>query len=424
MDFFKITRELLAEVNKFIHDVLLFYLDGNKYFEKIIHENFIANAYRLIIYIAFFIIIQTYFLSENPTFDYSLIANARLLLFQLPIMSLGYLIAMLFSNFGNKIKVCLNYVVFQQTITGSIPLLMLSAFIHTESYFFYFLYEVSIIVFIFFLVGKFVLLFFQSRLKQVLSGLTIVATGIVLVFMVSYFDINIHIPKHILMAFEDPIASEFYTLECFNETNNANAIVNSAHSKYKQIEEPVNSILSYIKSEPSISSEAEFFLATNRIQQLLYMWKLDKEKENSKVGKNIDKLEKKLNQSMFNKNRYFLHKNIETYTQYNDFLDDYDKTLTIISSLDYENLSITKRKSLEAPTSDATKVMQLVRKIVINEHQIDIHELKIKMNNDFSKMLDSHIEVTNATFSYLDFLKKIEKYLPVHYYKILPYPNN
>lgn len=418
MDFFKKVHEFINEIHKYIQDIMLFFQDGHKYFERIRNEDFITNTHRLVLYMAFFVVVQTYLLSEKPTFDFTLVTGARYLLLQLPVLSLGYLFTMSFSNSNNKIKLCLNYVIFQQMITKTIPTLFLAAFIHTESYFFYFFHVALLVVFIFFIIGRFVLLFFQSKIKRVLSGVTVLITIIGTGYAMSY--LNINLPNHLIAPFEDPIASEFHILECFEETENANQIVNSTETKRVQITDLVKSINSYLKSEVSIDSETDLFLATKRAKQLLYLWKLEKEKEYQTISRNISALEKKIDKTRYNNSKGILNKVLKTHIQYKDFLDDYEKTLTVLANLDHSDLSETKRKSLEPPTSTVATAMQNVRKIVMNQYQIDLLELNIKMNNNVNKMVKEHVEVANKTISFLKFIRQIETYLPVYYYKDSP----
>ena len=72
------------------------------------------------------------------------------------------------------------------------------------------------------------------------------------------------------------------------------------------------------------------YISTKKAKQIKYIWNLDKEKEYAKIDHNISILKQKLSTTRYNKNRDILTKNVETYNQYKDFLDEYNKTLTEI----------------------------------------------------------------------------------------------
>jgi len=414
MDIFKKIYGLITEIDRFIPDILLFFQDGKEYFVKIAKEDFLTNTYRLILYIVFSLVLQTFFIPETPKFDYSLITDARTILFQLPILSFSYLIALfLFSNYCNKVKLCLNYVVFQQMITQSIVVLSFSAFIHSESYFFYFLYAICLLGFIIFVFGKFIFLFFDGWFKKLLGIVALCGSVIVFAFVVSFSDF--HTPKGVYLAFEDPIASEFYNLECFDEIKNTSETVNIAQERRKELGNIADVMNKYMTSEPSVDSEATMFISAKKAKQIKYIWNLDKEKEYAKIDHNISILKQKLSTAKFNKNRDILTKNVETYNQYKDFLDEYNNTLTILASLDYENLSAVKHEGFANYSTNVTETMGLVKKIMMTQGQIDILKLKLKMDNVFTKMVNNHIENTNKILAYVKFTNKIMKYFPLYY---------
>ena len=414
MDIFKKIYGLITEIDRFIPDILLFFQDGKEYFVKIAKEDFLTNTYRLILYIVFSLLLQTFFITETPKFDYSLIKAARTILFQLPILSFSYLIAMfLFSNSGNKVKLCLNYVVFQQMITSSIVVFIFAAFIHSESYFFYFMYAICLLGFTIFVFGKFIFLFFDGWLKKLLGTVALCGSVIVFAFVVSYSDF--HTPKGVYLAFEDPIASEFYNLECFDEIENTAATVNLAQERREELIKLADVMNKYMTSEPSADSEATMFISTKKAKQIKYIWNLDKEKEYAKIEHNISILKQKLSTTRYNKNRDILTKNIETYNQYKDFLDEYNKTLAILASLDYENLSVVKQESFANSSTNVAETMGLVKKILMTQGQIDILKLNLKMDNVFTKMVNNHIENTNKILAYVKFTNNIKKYFPLYY---------
>ena len=126
-------------------------------------------------------------------------------------------------------------------------------------------------------------------------------------------------------------------------------------------------------------------------------------------------MKQKLSTTRYNKNRDILTKNIETYNQYKDFLDEYNKTLTILASLDYENLSVVKHESFANSSTNVAETMGLVKKILMTQGQIDILKLNLKMDNVFTKMVNNHIENTNKILAYVKFTNNIKKYFPLYY---------
>jgi len=410
----------IIEFYKFGKDIPLFFMDGKKYFEKIENDDLTTNIYRLVNYVVLHVLIGSFLLSATLSFDYSLLESARMLIFQIPIISLGYFIALSFSDIPNKVKTCLNYVVFQNTITTLISTLLLAGFVHSEVYFFYILYAISMMFFVVFVLSKFALLFFKSRLKRVLSILAVIITTAMIGLTGNYLEI--HATSKATVAFEDPIASEFFALDCFNETENVNRVVNSSLKKTKQIIENIDTMLTYINSNPSIQNEAAFFIDSKAIQKLAYVWNVDKEKEYQRVNDKISTIEKKIQKARYDHTKRILYKNLETYIEYKDFLDVYNRTLILLSNIDYENISNIKRNNLEVPMNDVAYTMNNVRGVIINNQKIDLMELKILVIEKDEKLAQKHIDVTTEIFSYLEFIKKIKKYLPVYLYDPTPLP--
>lgn len=322
-------EEFIAEAFKYIKDVPLFFTDGNQYFTKIKNENIVTNVYRLIIYIIVSFLIQISLLSAKSSVTYNPFEIAGMLLFQIPLVSLGYLIALTFSNTKNKIKICLNYVVFQNMITMLFPFVFLASFMNSEVYLFYYLYVILLIICFVFILLKFALLFFNKGLKQVLSGVTVIV--IIILLGLSIGNLGISTTK-LIRPFEDPIASEFFELDCANEIANL-------HTEVDVLE--INGLLLKIgeKFKSGIRvRDVTYIIESGEVSRLSYNWNLSKQKKYRIANENIDRLTKKLNRAEFRLTRNLIYRAIEINKKQINLLNEYDMTVTALTNIDYNNL--------------------------------------------------------------------------------------
>lgn len=414
----KSIHEFIVEIYKFAKDIPIFFVNGKKYFDKIQSEDLTTNIYRLVNYVVLNILVQTFLLSETPSFDSTLFTPIRSLIFHIPLVSIGFLIALSFSETLNKIKICFNYTIFQSMITGLIPTFLLAGFVHSEVYFFYFLYAISNVVFMLFVWGKFAWLFFENTLKRIFSIVIILITIATMGLTTNYLDI--HASSKLLVPLEDPIASEFFGLDCLNETQNVNSVVNSSMEKNKEIEKITDAMLAYLDDNPSIQNETGFFMDTKITQKLAYTWSLDKEKEYQRVNDKISTIERKISKARYDHTKNILYQNLETYIEYKDFLAEYDKTLILLSNIDYNTVSSIKRKGLEVSTNVVADTMKNIRSLIIANYKLDIMKRKLIMMQKSTELTEKHLSLANEVFSYLEFTKKIKQYLPIYLYNPTP----
>ena len=223
---FKQMKEFIKEALSWNKDILCFYKHGNLYFNMIENERWDKNLYRLSTYIVLALIVKAVVFSPKINVNTNLTPNFGWLFYQLPLVSVGYVIAILFSKTNKKFKLCINYIVFQNTITILLPFSFLACFVVSEAYFFYYLYVVTLICFIIFLLIKFAVLFFSTRFMQICSIAIILVSNYCVAAIISKIDTIDLVYKNAIIAFEDPIASEFFALNCFEEAKIINKSTN------------------------------------------------------------------------------------------------------------------------------------------------------------------------------------------------------
>lgn len=405
--------ELIVEINKFVKDIPLFFCNGKKYFEKIKNEDSSTNAYRLIMYIILSSIIKTFLLSVNLSFDFNLLESARLMIFQFVLISIGYFIALSFSGIPSKITTCLNYVIFQNTITILIPILLLAVFIHSEVYFFYILYIISLIAFFLFILLKFALLFFKSKLKRALSILTILITLATIVLTVIYLDIPLANSK-VLVAFEDPIASEFFELGYMDEISGLNTELDAM-----EVTDVIYKINNKLSSGVRLG-DITYIVESGQISKLSYNWNLRKQKEYKIANTNIEKLAKKLNNAQYNRTKKLIYQMIKINQSYIDILDEYEITITTLADIDYNNLYQVNTHLEKISTDNAEEYVNKIKEMsVVNSNLEKFTKSSvsaISLNEKIKTMIQEKINLSKDTSSYLEGINKIKKYLPMYLY--------
>ena len=201
----------LNKHNAFFADIPLFYKDGYAYFEKVMNESSFLNCKRLLFYIALSLLISFYLTTENATDTSALVSYSKIWLGNLSRWLLWGAVAYYFSLFSiptdHKLKLILNYLIFQCAITGTVLIIIWVLFINLEEYTFYYLYVLAGIGIPLYFLRYFFQLFFHSA-TQKLCGIaiffSIITVGTFLFSAINLLDI-----KHALLY--DPILPEVST---------------------------------------------------------------------------------------------------------------------------------------------------------------------------------------------------------------------
>ncbi|MHC1745543.1 MAG: hypothetical protein AB9895_00145 [Negativicutes bacterium] len=416
-------KEFISETLGYFKDIPLFFKNGKEYFIKIEDENTATNLHRLTIYIITSFLIQLCLLSVKYTIAYNPYEIAGWLLFQIPIVSLGYFFALVFSDTKYKVKTCLNYVIFQNMITGLLPFMFLALFINTEVYFFYYLHALTLIAFIIFVLLKFILLFYKTWTKRILSLGIVLLTIASLVGIVVFLDI----PEFKgIVAFEDPIASEFFELGCIEETDDFNVKIDDI----QEIHDVINKINNNYNNGILIK-DVTHIVETGIISKISYNWKFKKQKEFKLANENIDRLKKKLNKAHYDRNKGLIYQNIELNKSYIDLLKEYDETIFVLSNIDYNNLykvemsaniKLTGRQNITE--KDVTEYKNKINEMsLVNSNLEKLNQAcasTIHMTEKANSVITGKINLKKSTLSYLEFIHKVEKFLPIYLYKSSP----
>jgi len=419
-------KEFISEALVFVKDIPLFLTKGKAYFSKIAREDLEINLFRMATYIVVSVLLQICLLLPKLNVDYNPLIIAGILLLQLPIVAIGYLIALLFTDVRSKIKTCLNYVVFQQMITLLFPFFFLTLFIYTENYLFYYLHTFSLIVFCLYTIMYFAWLFQRTWLKRILSLLIVVGT----IFAIGFAGSNLGFDKlrkqSLLLAFEDPIATEFFSYDCYGEVNEVVRVVKVNESK--RINESMLKIMTNIIND-EFSDKVELNLELEKISNFAYERKLVKEKEYKYIENKMKVLGKKAKDAKFDNTKNILNESLEIYRGYNNYLIDFDKTLLILSDMNTEYLMGHKIKlKANLPKqmpSEITNVIERIEEVkTINYYMgrvILAAKAQIQSAEKIIELQERVGQLVPKTVQYVELITKIERLLPIYQYRIIPF---
>lgn len=249
---------------------------------------------------------------------------------------------------------------------------------------------------------------------QIFAGITVVSLMLIIGLLFFYLERD---TKNLQVPFEDPIASEFFRLDCISESQKALEMIMSLHTKNDEISSISGTTVDYFKSDSS-EHEIAFFLKMNRYQQLLQMWKMKKDKEYQKVTNSIIDLESKLSNVRFQKNRNIISGNIKTYHRYKEFLDEYERTMNLMSTLNYDELSKFKRYTSSSYNETIAEGIKLSQNIILVQLSNDLLEQNIINTKLLIKSTREQHKVVEQTTEYLNWIAKIDKWFFFYYHQM------
>ncbi|MDR3590768.1 MAG: hypothetical protein P4N41_14035 [Negativicutes bacterium] len=411
----------ISECVKYLRDVPLFFTNGKAYFVKIHRESLARNIYRLSIYFIVFSLIQISLLSvksKSLVVDNQFEVVGRLFLL-LPIVSLGYYLALMITDIKQRIRVCINYVLFQDLITVTIPILFLTAFICSENYFFYYVYSFVCGVFILYKLLWFVFLFNKTMIKRIASIVIILLT----IGTFSFFGYIIDIKSNkSMLLFEDAIASEFLMLGCMDDIQ---AFI--MNQDVKETLDLTSEITCKLRGGIE-NGETTFIFEEGTFTKLANYWNLIKVKEYEYANRSIKLLTKKQNKAIFERNKSLINKNIELYKSYIDFLDEYDIGIRGLSNVDYKMLykyiDYKKQGKVEITKENIIEVKELIKdkSTVINNIEKYIQAQTIIQNatNKNLSIIQNDLDLTKQAIAYYKFILQLRERLPVYIINITP----
>lgn len=324
----------LEKHKAFFSDIPLFYKDGYAYFKKVIDESSWINCKRLLFYVILSLLISFFLVANDDTTTFTLATysknHLRNLLSWLPLGATAYYLSLFTTPNEHKIRLTLNYVIFQNTITVILLTIIWTYFINSEMYIIYYFYIFTGICLTLYFWYYFFRLFFYSTLQK-LRGVAVFLSILTISSLLS-ISLNLLDIKHSLLY--DPILPEVLKV---SDINNDLSFTEKQVMRFQLLTNTTLHIFEKIKNPSSLRKDS-FVFESEEIKKQAYEWRISKEYEIKRYQELLDSLEKLKTELKYNTSKQFVEQRIIRLKKQLVILEEYDKCLKILSDIDYLTL--------------------------------------------------------------------------------------
>lgn len=417
---FNDTKKYVQYIIYFLKDIKLFYCNPKKYFKIISSEDFIKNVLRLIIYIAIHLVI--YNLIVYSKFELSLnwfslsgmVIRRFLHAFIFIIM---FLIVYFKKEINNKVKIIINYVIIQDSITLLIPGVLKSLFYVSEIYLLYFTAIITYIIAVVFFLVYFPLIY-NKNIKKIMYIIFNILLFVIIVIVSSYgINITSFSKNPWSNILYDPIGHE------------AIYSVGKVHDEIMRINEKINNFNEMFNELVEIEIKK---VKLREIDSFLSNWTMHYSETMSSLEELNLKIEEHVENSYFNTTKRLLYYQLnikelqkKNLNKMNELVENNKNYLNNYREINKEFIQLNKEKNFENilnvfKDKDVVNIKQLsnikinMLKEIEQKDMIDMVKLieiiqtKNKLIKDSTENLKIHASLLEEINNYL---RKIIKFL-------------